>query len=400
MCLVFGFVAAIRAGSTLKFPDERDYDSIARNIADHGRFSFDGVHPTSLRPPGYPVFLGALRLARLGVVGERMGGAVLLAASIVLLHHVLCRVYGSSTAIAASWVTALYPLLLYTATRLYPQSLALLLLLLTLFAATTAIAAPTPAVRSAWSGFGGLAAGALLLTVPALGVVLVLAAILLLALEGRRWVHVLVPAAIAGLLLPSLWTVRNAVTMDAFVPISTNSGYNLLIGNSENATYSGGVATDISKYTQYAEAHEFNEVEANDYYQRSAVKWATHHPGRATVLYLQKVAYHFAYKNRLATSEESTGARGLVAAVTYLPFLLLFGVRLARAVSSRHRLSHAELIVVSLVLGNALIEALTTTRVRYRLPLDPLMIGVALSVFFAATARPAASGAEPTPRVG
>ena len=64
----------------------------------------------------------------------------------------------------------------------------------------------------------------------------------------------------------------------------------------------------------------------------------------------------------------------MIAGVTYLPLLALFALRIALV--RRFPISGLERLLAVLVVGNAFVLAVYTTRVRYRLPLDALMIVV------------------------
>jgi hypothetical protein len=189
----------------------------------------------------------------------------------------------------------------------------------------------------------------------------------------------------AAAVLPAAWTVRNAIELDAFVPVATNNGVQLLLGNNENASPGSGVNVDISRYYPRM---GLGEVEENRHYLRAARDWIEGHKGEAATLYLRKVANYWAYKNRLFVSSESTPARDRMAAFTYLPLLALFVLRLALA--WRWRPSSLEILLMAVVVGNAFVMAVYTTRVRYRIPFDSLMI-VVVAGFLAGLAARASS---------
>jgi hypothetical protein len=199
----------------------------------------------------------------------------------------------------------------------------------------------------------------------------------------------LVLALAIGALLPVGWAIRNYEAMHAFVPISTNTGLNLLIGNSEHATPSSGLQANVSRYMRFAQSHHLGEVQANTYYLHAAERWALHHPLREAALYAGKVAYDFAPINRLHTTGEASSGTAIVSAATYLPFLALFVLRLVAVALRRSRLMSGELLLLAIVIGNALVQAINMSRVRYRVPTDPFMIaiGLALVVSLAAARR-------------
>jgi hypothetical protein len=174
--------------------------------------------------------------------------------------------------------------------------------------------------------------------------------------------------------------------------VSTNTGVNLLLGNSPKATATSGITADYSAYARVVAARHLDEAQANNYYFDSALKWIRHHPEHALVLYVEKVLYHFSPVNRLYVSEAQSRLESLLAIVTFVPILLLFSVRLVLA--RRLRMPRAETLLVLLVVMNALIQALAFTRVRFRVPLDPFMIAVSVGLVVHLATRKSAAAAD------
>ncbi len=158
----------------------------------------------------------------------------------------------------------------------------------------------------------------------------------------------------------------------AFVPVSTNNGVNLLLGNSEHATAGGGRVVDISAYEAQARDRGLSEVEQDAFYRDQATAWIRAHPADAAVLYAGKVVNNFNYRNELATSGQNSAARDLVSALSFYPLLLLFTLRLVPA--RRRPMTSLERLLICVVLGNVLLLAVFYTRLRFRVPLDAVMI--------------------------
>jgi 4-amino-4-deoxy-L-arabinose transferase-like glycosyltransferase len=162
--------------------------------------------------------------------------AVLGAASIVLVAYVTRRIAGRTAALVAAAAFALYPNLVFHTGVLLGETL-----YNALFLAFLAVVVSRP-----WGASFGwrrvFAAGLLLgLAVMVRPISLAVIPVVVLCWVWARkdwsylwrWGLVLV-AGVAVCILP--WTVRNAVRMDAFVPISTNTGDNLCIGHGDGAT--------------------------------------------------------------------------------------------------------------------------------------------------------------------
>lgn len=372
---------ALLLGDQLRYYDEQEYASLARSLAEGHGFSYDNVHPSAYRPPGYPLLLGAAYLSTSGsVLGMRLVGVLALAGTVWLVYLLGRRAHSRAVGALASLIVACYPLLVYTSTTLYPQVPAVCLLLLQIelaLRATTAKGMAPTRYRWTCTVTAGFAGGLMALTVPTHGPSAA-AVILWLAWRHRRSIdrrsiyQVLAVMTIAVAVLPVAWGVRNAVELHALVPVSTNTGMNLLLGNSEHVTPGAGRASDISDYTQQAAALQLDEVEQNQYYTQAALGWISEHPRKAITLYLGKVVNTFSFSNELATPGQSSTTKDLLSALTYYPLLALSLVRVL--LMRRWPLRPVEKLFVGLVIANVLLQALFFTRLRFRVPLDVLTI--------------------------
>ncbi|WP_216207646.1 ArnT family glycosyltransferase [Amycolatopsis aidingensis] len=373
---------AVYLGEALRYLDEEVYVRLAESVAAGLGYSVDGVQPTAYRPPGYPFLLVPVHWATGGsVLAMRFVGVLALAGCVWLAYRLGSRVHRRATGALAAVGTAGYPLLVYTATTLYPQVPALLLLLATLEFALRAVER-TGAGRIGYLLVAGLAGGLLCLTVPNFAPS-VLVIVAWLALRHRRTalrfpaLRVAAGVLVVVAVLPVAWCVRNAVVLNAFVPVSTNDGINLLLGNSEHATPGSGTDVDISAYARRAEELGLDEVGINDYFKDSAIDWITEHPDEAAVLYLGKVANNFAFSSEVATSGQGGSAADLLLAVTYYPVLAL---AVGRVLAARRRpLAAEEKLAAVLIVLNVLLLAVFFTRLRFRVPLDGLTILLAAS---------------------
>lgn len=197
--------------------------------------------PTAYYPPGYPWFVGIIDWASSPLtdapwLAVAYVQAVLGAASVLLVAHVARRLAGPVAGVVAAVLFALYPNLVFHTGAVLGETLYNFL-----FLAFLAVLVDRPwSVR--FSTRRALACGVLLglavMVRPiSLAVVPVIALCWLYARKdwrvAARWTVALV-AGIGLCIVP--WTIRNAVRLDAFVPISTNTGDNLCIGHAEGAT--------------------------------------------------------------------------------------------------------------------------------------------------------------------
>lgn len=336
-------------GDALRFPDERDYLELAGRLAALEGYSFDGETPSAHRPPGYPFALAPLVALSDSVHAVRIAQFALLAVSAWLLGALVAARTGVSRWQGASLVllgVLCYPVLVYSAGTVFPQTL--LLAVLTLLVAALATADDSLG-RAAL--VGALAAAAAEIS-PTTLVALPLA---LLAVAGRghgRGARVLV-AALAAALLIGGWVARNLVVLGEPIVFSQNLGENIdnavlahePLAPGELRPPDDAIGYGLDRLAQYA-AEPF--------------------------VYAEHVLDFFAWRNELHVVTESTPARDTVMFLTYHALLLAVLARLVLA--RRAPLARAEWLVLGLYLGTALFHALVIPRIRYRLPFDFLLL--------------------------
>lgn len=359
-----GVVYSISLGQTLRYADEHEYFTIANNLVAKGVYSLDGVHPTAFRPPGYPLFLSAFLYLGLNIVHLRIVNFILLAASMYLLYAILRSAVGAIAGIIAAFLVLLYPVLFYTAGTLYPQTLGSFLFLSFAF-----LVLHTDVIRTKRAILAGFAIGFLILSISTFIIVL-LVTLLFLIFRRRDFKSSALVILVSGAMIGG-WMVRNHHVFDVWIPFSTNSGFNLLLGNSPHTTANSGVNVDLSAYD--AHASTLSEIQKDEYYRSEALRYITENKGEAITLYISKVLNYFNYRNELATRTEASSSRDLLMFLTYVPLLALFILRLC--LFKRYPLTDIEVYFVILYIVNAFFQATFFTRIRFRLPYDYVLIG-------------------------
>jgi 4-amino-4-deoxy-L-arabinose transferase-like glycosyltransferase len=370
-----GAAYAVHVGSQLRYVDEQQYYAIAGNVAHHGMFSLDGRTATAFRPPAWPLFLAILRFLGANVVMMRIANVIILAATAYLMYRLLSRVSRPSAGVAAAILCGAYPLLVYTATTLYPQTLAGFLLVLTIWLWTR------PGPRS-WARMAviGAVAGVLILTVSTFAYLVLLLPLLQLGRSRpslREYLRSTACVLLGAALIIIPWTIRNETQFGHVFFVSSNQGYNLLLGNSPHAGADTGVSSNISQYGTHASAIQ-NEVARDNYYRDQALSWIGHHPEQAAWLYVEKLGNFFSSANRLATEGEGSPAQGALLTLAYGVLVVLTVARILW----RRRLPLTGLdrwCLLAYGVG-AVLSAVFFTRVRFRGPYDLLLIVVAAPV--------------------
>jgi 4-amino-4-deoxy-L-arabinose transferase-like glycosyltransferase len=219
--LVVRVIACYLARNHLVSGDAFVYEAVGRSLAQGDDITLFG-EPTAQHPPLWEVVLGGADLVGVnGTLSHRLIGAVLGTLTVVLLGLLGRRLGGNSVGLVAAGIAAVYPPLWAADASLMSESLYGAILVGALLAATYR----RPIV------LGGLIAIAALSRVEALGLVVVLA----VPLFWRQWRKVAMTVVACAVVIAP-WTIRNVVTFDRPVLISSNSGASW-IGTNCDATY-------------------------------------------------------------------------------------------------------------------------------------------------------------------
>lgn len=396
-----GWIATL--GPDLVWPDEEEFVGIARHLA-----AGNGYVSVSYRAnPILPAYLAAV----FHVFGEnylaaRAGQAVMGALTCVLVAATGIRLLGVAVGSVAGCMLALYLPHVYLSGVFYAECLFTLLIAATMYAAVRSIDAPRPLP---WLVATGLTFALTTLSRPIfLAYLPFLVAALLYASHGapaRKLVMAttLVVATALGI-LP--WTIRNYLVLGRPVLVSTGFGTKLWQGNNEGAV---GDADDrelsfrqdvwherIASYPEpersaiearYREAglriDALRAASGDDYTATDAVlgplAWEhiRTHPIRTIELFIQKLGtLYLPFSKTLVTNEHTTSRNQWLAAIAYVPILLLAVVGLVLSAGRHPGLWILYGLIASVTAAYGVLTACT----RFRLPLDPYLV-----VFAAAT---------------
>jgi 4-amino-4-deoxy-L-arabinose transferase-like glycosyltransferase len=258
-----------------------EYDAVAWNLARGAGFSLAGAgdpYATALVPPVVPWLTSLVYRA----VGHQYFAGILLQCAIgalvpLLLAGFAASIFGGRAGRIAGWLAALHPLLVFFSGRLLTETSFTALLLIALIASAAWVKTPRGGralgVGLTW-GLASLARPAALL-LPA--VVAAWAWVPLgLTVPGRERMRQMTLLLLGLALVVGPWTLRNALVLHAFVPITTAGGRALLDGNNEivwNDPARRGGAIRAANVEPYAsEARGRGEPEADALARRRA--WA------------------------------------------------------------------------------------------------------------------------------
>jgi 4-amino-4-deoxy-L-arabinose transferase-like glycosyltransferase len=364
LILLGGWIYSFRLGDTLRYWDEQEYFIYVKNFLITHTFTFDGIHPTALRPPGYPFLLMAFGALGAGRVILRMLNFIALAASIVIFYLWLKDQSDARAGVIGVGLIVLYPVLFYTAGTFFPQTFGAFLFLLTLY-----IVSKKP--LTLWQAVGaGIIFGGLILTIPTFAYGIPLIGLWLIWRE-RPWRSAILFVIAAGLVI-GIWTLRNYRVFNTFVFVTTDSGFNFLMGNAPETTPNSGLTIDFDKYKN--EAVGLDEVQADAFYRARAMGFVSDNKMHAVQLYFSKVLNYFNFRNDMRTQGESSLLKDAVMLIGYGTLILIL---LLRIICFRlFRFSDWEIFLLLFYLFSAFVYAVFFTRIRFRLPFDYLLIAV------------------------
>src|SRR5579884_142740 len=386
VALVVRIAAVLAHGHTMLVGDQRNYSAAGQLLA-RGRFGwevepFRPAHPSAFKAPLYPLWVGVL-YSILGVHSE----AVELVQAMVSLLTILCvwlmarRLFGPSVAVVAAALLAIYPLAWDHVTTLYPEAIAV--------PGYAAILWGTlgrrPTVRRAAAV--GAACGVMMLLRPASVVLLVAVMVAWTVVSSWRRAMTLGGTTVAcAALVIAPWTIRNAIVLHAFIPISEEDSaiegtFNAVSASDRSAPYAWRAYTPLA-LRLLAERPRPTEVEIRSVRLHAALHYIERHPaslfaaffwnGLSRTWDIRGMSQVLA-DARLEGRGPTLARTGIIMYWILLPFALVGTWRLRR---------RKELLAPILVLaiGTSIVYT-AVAGTRYRAPLEPVIAMLAVSVF-------------------
>lgn len=268
------------------------YLLFARGIASGRGYVSASGHPTAYYPPGYPYFLGVVHwvldrfdaaslMVPATLVIQALMGAATAGMVVVLTRRVAEPLIGDDSAyrtgLVAGVIMALWPNLIAQSGLVLSETLFLFLFVMMLVSLTTIVAGAGDTATPMRQLAIGAALFGLCVVVRPQSTLLVLPVVVIVLIvcrwERREVLKITAAFSLALLIVLTPWTIRNAIRLDSFVPLTTNTGDNLCIGFNPDANggflYNEYCITD-AMYLDGTAA----EVEQNRDKTAKALQWA------------------------------------------------------------------------------------------------------------------------------
>ena len=232
-----------------------------------------------------------------------------------------------------------------------------------------------------WFAAGGAAWGLAALTRPtclAFGPAVVLWVLVVMPNWRRRTLAALVTCvALAAMIAP--WAVRNTLVHDQFVFASSlggRGGMTLWVGNNPNAT--GFLSKDFAYFQQtgsklFSREDYPHPLDRANAYKADAVKFVQENPGR----FVRLCAVRFVQLWKVYSPRVPL-AQSLVTIASFGVALLFFLIQAARRGWRRS----PEMLMLLLIASQTAVHMVFAASVRYRIPIEPLVLVMAAAGFF------------------
>lgn len=360
ICLGLGYAL----GENTFFFDEGEYIAIAESISNGTGFALDG-NLTASRAPLYPFLISFLNNTGLGIFGMRLMNISLLIFTLVLLQKILSS-YFHLNKYYSLLIILLSPVFVYLSVLLLPQTLGSFLLMLFLYLLSTTYSNSKYIFMGATFGF-------LCLTIPNFLILGLLFPFLFKFICQSEEIQIRnIFFYFLFMSIPILfWVARNYIVFELFIPISSVSGFNLFLGNSESASYNTGFYPLPQEINEYIAS--LNEFEKDKYFRSLAIDWIVKNPSDFVYLYFFKFLNFFNFTNDFSSTNTSI-IQSVVLFISYYSLLLLAILRLMIPI----RISNVEKIIYLFYFITAFVTAIFFTRIRYRIPFDVALMMPAL----------------------
>ena len=394
--------------------DAGSYLTLASYIANTGDYSLrrsagsgaGGTKgPSAYFAPGFPYFLGLVDLidghaVRRGpaIQGARTSQAVLGTITVALIGLVAFELFGGVAAVIALVLAAVYPVFTELAGVIAAENLLAPLVLAPVYTALRARRAGRTATRYGWVAGTGILTG--LATLTHENGVLILAPLIFAVWTGRprfKLPSLAAPALLVALtalmILP--WTIRNAIVMHSFIPVSDETGitlvgtYNVRSAADPQVPYKWRIFYGIpgERPLIHEESH-LTEPEISAKLQSQALHYIGEHPFSPFV-----VAYHntlrlFELEGTFAwiSSASAVSLTTPVARTGVVSFWILCGLALVGLATRRGRSAPSWVWIIPLLLALSVVLVNVETP-RFREPVDPFLILLAAAGLSAAVER-------------
>ena len=404
-------VATIEGSHYRAHNDAAIYNKLAGEISQTGDYDTrkgagGSRGPTAYFPPAFPYFLAVVDLldgheagGRTAVPPERIAQAVLGTATVALTGLVALEAFGPAVAICSLILAAVYPVFIESSSALLAENL---LVVFELAAIWTVLRARRASLPYAWIAAAGILSGlaalthenALLMLLP-LGV-----GVWAVRLQGGGralgWA-LTAPALLVAMAVITIapWTIRNAVELHHFVPVSDETGITLRGTYNPVSAAFKPVPYKWRFYFLIPQDHglrkiapTMTELQLGDRLQSRSLQYISAHPGAPFTVALHNTLRMFELEGTYAWQASATAERIPIATarIGVFSFWVVCVLALVGALTPLARRAPRWLWTIPVLFGLSVVLINVETP-RFREPIDPFLILLAGCALAAAAGR-------------
>jgi 4-amino-4-deoxy-L-arabinose transferase-like glycosyltransferase len=338
--------------------------------------------PTAVLPPLYPLIVGAV--FKLFGIYSKASALILLATQSITsaitcipIYFIAQRTFGSRIARISGWSWAFFPYAIaISAGTIWSTSLSALMFALLLWL----VLHLEEGNASWWAWIDlGLLGGLIGLNNPTI-LPLLCALVIWIWWRLRQRDHNCIPQAAVAALIAMLciapWAVRNYNTFDRFIPMRSNLGLHLRVGNTlDTGEYWHADLDPPHSPREMSEMLQMGEIAYMDYKKEQAFSFIREHPGVYGYLVLKRFADFWTGVWNLSPQfiKDNPGQAANIPFCTAITIFAFIGLRRAFWIDRNTAWAFAICLLVY-----PIIYYLTTYEIPYRHPLDPLLVILAV----------------------
>jgi Dolichyl-phosphate-mannose-protein mannosyltransferase len=332
--------------------------------------------PTAWVCPAYPYLVaGVFEFAGIYTVKARL---ILLALNCIFagltvfpVYGIAKRSFGTSVAVLASWVWVVLPSAWQIPVRLAWDSTLNALSFTVIFWATLAVRSQRRLL--AWAAYGALWATGVLINASILSLAPFFFGWLLWELrkQAAPWLKPLVTAGLVFVLGVAPWSLRNYLVFGKFIPIRSNMGLVLWLGNHPGGRGFDATLSPFGNQQQALLYQQMGEIKYMSAKKHEAIEFMKSHPSQTLSMALSNVWTFWIDVTDRQANPWYGGSRYLSVDFIANFTVILFGLT-GMLVALRLRNSSAALYLVVLVVF-PLVYYLTRPALRFRFAIEPLL---------------------------
>jgi len=364
--------AVLISGDKLVYGDEFQYIKIAKNLIHNGFYGLDA--PDAYRPPLYSFFIAALFfISHDSIVFAKIIQAIVGGIALIFLFGIGEIIFDKRISLLAGALYAFYPLLIYLTTALFPQTILCFLL----FGSVYILLKIRNDNNILLFLSGGIFIGLIFLLVPPyafLFLFFIYYAIIGKTINFKKIILNIIMLFFSTSIFVLPWLIRNNKLTGQIGYIADTGILNLWLGNNPTAK---AQHFTISPEAYYGKEYKLMlKIKQINFLKNESFYWIKTNPIKFFKISIHKfLKFYSPYGMSTNPKGAKMGMHGIIIAISYIPILFLGIISVVLSTTKHMKNSCFLMLFIFFITG--FIYSLFITSIRFRIPLDGLMIVLA-----------------------